>query len=142
MPLVKENLLYTPGGLMGQSVRAIDRGAEMNEERFIPEYMRKSASIQLPDYLAAEDSTPFLTNIEAGPWLSTLGGHAHPSTIHSDTVLSTNEFFFEYIKYFAHCQLAHLWRLSVCTLTYHAWTQCTEADASVFLTNLLDRFGT
>ena len=50
MPLVKENLLYTPGGLMGQSVRAIDRGAEMNEERFIPEYMRKSASIQLPDF--------------------------------------------------------------------------------------------
>jgi len=85
MPLVKENLLYTPGGLMGQSVRAIDRGAEMNEERFIPEYMRKSASIQLPDYLAAEDSTPFLTNIEAGPWLSTLGGIFQPGV--GDTLL-------------------------------------------------------
>lgn len=85
MPLVKENLLYTPGGLMGQSVRAIDRGAEMNEERFIPEYMRKSASIQLPDFLAAEDSTPFLTNIEAGPWLSTLGGIFQPGV--GDTLL-------------------------------------------------------
>lgn len=63
-PSVAENLLYRPGGLQGQSMRAISRASEPNEDFFTPEYLRQSAAIPLPGAEPAEGLQRFLTNID------------------------------------------------------------------------------
>lgn len=63
-PSVAENLLYRPGGLQGQSMRAISRASEPNEDFFTPEYLRQSAAIPLPGAAPAEGLQRFLTNID------------------------------------------------------------------------------
>jgi hypothetical protein len=63
-PLVAENILYRPGGLQTQTVRAINRSSEPNEEFFTPEYLRQSAAIPLPGAAPAEGLQRFLTNID------------------------------------------------------------------------------
>jgi len=62
-PLVAENLLYRPGGLQGQTMRAINRGSEQTEDSFLPEYLRQSASIQIPG-APTENLQRVLTNID------------------------------------------------------------------------------
>lgn len=47
-PFVAENVLYRPGGLQGQTIRAISRGSQPTEDYFLPEHLRQSAAIPLP----------------------------------------------------------------------------------------------
>lgn len=47
-PFVAENVMYRPGGLQGQTVRAITRGSQPTEDYFLPEHLRQSAAIPLP----------------------------------------------------------------------------------------------
>jgi hypothetical protein len=61
-PLVAENILYRPGGLQTQTIRAINRASEPNEDFFTPEYLRQSAAIPLPGASPAEGLQRFLTN--------------------------------------------------------------------------------
>jgi hypothetical protein len=77
LPSVADNLLYRPGSLMGQSVRAVTRGSEPSENNFVPEYLRQSAAIPLPADLpwifggsSKEGLQRYLTNIDL-PWEST-----------------------------------------------------------------------
>jgi hypothetical protein len=68
-PLVYEDLVNRPAGLMGQSIRAINRAAEPSEDRFTPEYLRQSAAIPLDGDipllgLNTPGVTRFLTNID------------------------------------------------------------------------------
>lgn len=70
---VGDNLLYRPGGLQGQAVRAVNRGSEPSADNFVPEYLRQSAAIPLPESLGgapAEGLQRYLTNLDL-PWEST-----------------------------------------------------------------------
>lgn len=62
-PSVVENLLYRPGGLQSNTVRAISRASAPSEDSFVPEYLRQSAAIPLPG-APAENLQRFLTNID------------------------------------------------------------------------------
>lgn len=67
---VGDNLLYRPGGLQGQSVRAVNAGSRPTEDNFVPEYLRQSAAIPLPEGLGgvpAEGLRRYLTNLDL-PW--------------------------------------------------------------------------
>jgi hypothetical protein len=70
LPLITNDILEQPAGLMGQSVRAITRGSAPSEQNFTPEYLRQSASIPLPQGMSLiglpEDSSlrRYLTNID------------------------------------------------------------------------------
>lgn len=46
-PLVAQELLTNPSGIMGQSIRTINRLTEPSEDRFTPEYLRQSAAIPI-----------------------------------------------------------------------------------------------
>lgn len=68
-PLVAQELTENPAGLMGQSIRAINRASEPSENRFTPEYLRQSAAIPIdPTFPLLGADTPgitrFLTNID------------------------------------------------------------------------------
>jgi len=68
-PLVADNLVNQPAGLMGQSIRLVNRAGEPSEDRFVPEYLRQSAAIPLnADVPFLGLNTPgvtrFLTNID------------------------------------------------------------------------------
>jgi hypothetical protein len=64
-PLVADQLVNKPAGLMGQSIRAINRAGEPSEDRFTPEYLRQSASVPLPFFQPDNpELTRFLTNID------------------------------------------------------------------------------
>jgi hypothetical protein len=68
-PLVYEDLVNRPAGLMGQSIRATNRAAEPSEDRFTPEYLRQSAAIPLDGDipvlgLDTPGVTRFMTNID------------------------------------------------------------------------------
>jgi hypothetical protein len=47
-PLIADELVNQPAGLMGQATRAITRASEPGEDNFTPEYLRQSAAIPLP----------------------------------------------------------------------------------------------
>ena len=70
MPLIADEILNRPAGLMGQSIRFINRGGQPTEESFAPEYLRQSASVPLPQGLPLfgvdpkRGMTRFLTNID------------------------------------------------------------------------------
>jgi len=72
-PLVYEDLVNRPAGLMGQTIRATNRAAEPSEDRFTPEYLRQSAAIPIDKDipllgpllgLDTPGVTRFLTNID------------------------------------------------------------------------------
>jgi hypothetical protein len=69
-PLIADQLLHSPSGLMGKSIRAINRAGAPGEENFTPEYLRQSASIPVPTGLPlislSGDSNlrRYLTNID------------------------------------------------------------------------------
>lgn len=68
-PLIAKELTERPAGLMGQSIRTVNRLGEPSEDRFVPEYLRQSAAIPLDaDIPGVSISTPgvsrFLTNID------------------------------------------------------------------------------
>jgi hypothetical protein len=68
-PLVYEDIVNRPAGLMGQTIRATNRAAEPSEDRFTPEYLRQSAAIPLDGdipFLGLDTPgvTRFLTNID------------------------------------------------------------------------------
>lgn len=100
IPSIANNLLYRPGGLMGQSVRAVTRGTQPTEDSFLPEYMRQSAAIPLPENLpfilggsGKEGLRRYLTNIDL-PWESTFqlftpGVGATTSSALADTIKKT-----------------------------------------------------
>ena len=71
LPSIANNMVYRPGGVMGQSIRAVNRASQPTEENFVPEYLRKSAAIPLPAaYGGAEGLQRYLTNIDL-PWEGT-----------------------------------------------------------------------
>jgi hypothetical protein len=68
---IGNRLLYRPGGLQGQLVRAVTRGTQPTEENFVPEYLRQSAAIPLPKEMPwifggsqKEGLQRYLTNID------------------------------------------------------------------------------
>lgn len=69
-PLIADEIVNRPAGKMGQSIRAINRGGEPSEENFIPEYLRQSASVPMPEGFPLVGLEPgsklkrFLTNID------------------------------------------------------------------------------
>jgi hypothetical protein len=68
-PLAGDNLVNRPAGLMGQSIRAINRASEPSPDRHVPEYLRQSAAIPMPEGtpfvgLQTPGITRFLTNID------------------------------------------------------------------------------
>lgn len=68
-PLVAQELLTNPSGIMGQSIRAINRLSEPKPDQFTPEYLRQSAAIPIdPSFPLLGLNTPgitrFLTNID------------------------------------------------------------------------------
>jgi hypothetical protein len=67
-PLIGENLLYRPGGLQGQTTRAIADLARPQEDTFIPEHLRSTASVAVPGEYGDEGQLRrFVTNIDV-PW--------------------------------------------------------------------------
>lgn len=78
VPYIADQAVNQPAGLMGQSIRAVNRGGAPSEENFVPEYLRQSAAVPLPpNFLGVlglpEDSNlkRFLTNIDL-PFESTV----------------------------------------------------------------------
>lgn len=69
IPAIADNLLYRPGGLQGQSVRAVTRASEPTDDNFIPERFRRSSAVPLP-YSPGEGLQRYLTNLDL-PWEST-----------------------------------------------------------------------
>ena len=49
LPSIADNILYRPGGLQGQTIRAVTRGTEPSGDNIVPEHLRHSAAIQLPE---------------------------------------------------------------------------------------------
>ncbi len=88
LPSIANNMVYRPGGVMGQSIRAVNRASQPTEENFVPEYLRKSAAIPLPgNYGGAEGLQRYLTNIDL-PWEGTFDLLTQGGTM-SDTVGKT-----------------------------------------------------
>jgi hypothetical protein len=97
---IGDRLTYRPGGLQGQLVRAVTRGTEPSENNFIPEYLRQSAAIPLPQDLPSifggtprEGLQRYLTNIDL-PFESTFnlltpGMGATASAVIGDTLAKT-----------------------------------------------------
>jgi hypothetical protein len=95
VPSIVNNTLYRPGGLMGQSIRAVTRGTEPSEDNFIPEHLRRSAAIPLPPEWGSGNPNlqRFLTSIDA-PWEAffntvTPGVGATTSSRIADTIRQT-----------------------------------------------------
>lgn len=68
VPSIVENLLERPGGVMGQSIRAVSAGARPSEDNFVPERFRRSSAIPLP-FEPADNLRRYVTNLDA-PWES------------------------------------------------------------------------
>ena len=69
MPLIGDELANRPAGLMGKSIRAINRASAPGDDSFTPEYLRQSASIPLTEggLFGLEQGSNlkrFLTNID------------------------------------------------------------------------------
>ena len=100
LPSIADNVMYRPGGLQGQTIRAVTRGTEPSEDNFIPEHLRQSAAIPLPEGWPsllggepAEGLQRYITNIDL-PFESTLnlftpGIGATTSARLADTVQKT-----------------------------------------------------
>ena len=95
VPSIVDNTLYRPGGVMGQSIRAVTRGTQPSEDNFIPEHLRQSAAIPLPDPFGSgnPELRRYLTNIDL-PWESTFqlftpGVGATTSAQVADTIRKT-----------------------------------------------------
>lgn len=68
IPSITENILERPGGVMGQSIRAVSAGARPSEDSFLPERFRRSSAIPLP-IEPGENLRRYVTNLDA-PWES------------------------------------------------------------------------
>jgi hypothetical protein len=69
LPLIADELSSRPQGLMGKSIRAINRAGAPSEENFTPEYLRQSAAIPMPEgglfgLEPGSNLKRFLTNID------------------------------------------------------------------------------
>jgi hypothetical protein len=69
VPAVADSLLYRPGNVQGQSIRAISRASQPSEDNFTPEKFRRASAIPLP-YFGNDGLARYLTNIDL-PWEST-----------------------------------------------------------------------
>jgi hypothetical protein len=69
-PLIADEVVNKPAGLMGTSMRAINRGAQPSENNFTPEYLRQSASVPVPSGIPGvslpegSNLKRYLTNID------------------------------------------------------------------------------
>jgi hypothetical protein len=66
-PLVAENIVERPGGLQSQLIRATNLGGRPTEDSFVPDHLRSSAAIPLPDELGGSPGPGvkrFLNNID------------------------------------------------------------------------------
>lgn len=66
-PLVAENIVDRPGGLQSQLIRAVTRGGQPGPDSFVPEDLRSSAAIPLPEELGgrpAEGVQRFVNNLD------------------------------------------------------------------------------
>lgn len=67
-PLIADNLIQRPGGVQGQVTRAIADFARPQEDTFIPEHLRNTASFAVPGEYGDEGQLRrFITNIDV-PW--------------------------------------------------------------------------
>lgn len=70
LPLIADQVIDNPQGLMGQTIRTLTRASQPTEDSFTPEYLRQSASIPLPEGLPGVGLDPgssltrYLTNID------------------------------------------------------------------------------
>jgi hypothetical protein len=95
LPSITQNMVYRPGGVQSQLVRAVNRGANPGEDNFTPPYMRRSSAIPLPsDWTDGnENLRRYITSIDL-PWESTFNlltpgtGGTIPSAI-TDTIVQT-----------------------------------------------------
>ena len=92
LPSIADNLLYRPGGLQGQSIRAVSAASRPDGENILPERFRRSSAIPLPGG-SGEGLQRYLTKIDL-PWEGSLnmftpGVGATPSGVISDTVAQT-----------------------------------------------------
>jgi hypothetical protein len=78
LPSIADNMIYRPGGLQGQTIRAVTRGSEPSGDNIVPDHLRHSAAIPLPEgwpsILGGEPADGlqrYLTNIDL-PFESTL----------------------------------------------------------------------
>lgn len=74
LPYIAHNIIESPSNVMGQTVRAVTRGTQPNEDSFVPDYLRKSSAIPLPESLGGKPRPGiqrFLTNIDL-PFESTV----------------------------------------------------------------------
>lgn len=62
LPSIRNQLLQQPGGLMGQTMRAINRGGQPTEESFAPDYIRSQGSIPLPKSLSPDGKQRYITS--------------------------------------------------------------------------------
>lgn len=69
-PLIADELVNNPAGMMGKTIRVMTRGSQPSEQNFTPEYLRQSASIPLPQGMpllglpADSNLRRYLTNID------------------------------------------------------------------------------
>ena len=67
MPYIADEVINQPAGLMGQATRAINRASEPSEDAFIPEDMRQSVAIPIPEALGGKPTDTlqrFVTNVD------------------------------------------------------------------------------
>ena len=92
LPSIADNVLYRPGGLQGQSIRAVSALSRPSEDNVLPERFRRSSAIPLP-FGPGGDLQRYLTKIDL-PWESTLnlltpGVGVDPVSTLTDTVAQT-----------------------------------------------------
>ena len=92
LPSIADNVLYRPGGLQGQSIRAVSSLSRPNEESVLPERFRRSSAIPLP-FGSGDGLQRYLTKIDF-PWeaplnLLTPGVGVGPVSAMTDTVAQT-----------------------------------------------------
>lgn len=64
MPLIANNVLYRPGGLQGQTIRAVTSGGRGSEDFFVPEYLRQEAAVPIPWFDEESNLQRFVTNLD------------------------------------------------------------------------------
>lgn len=70
LPLIADEALNNPSGVMGQSIRVMNRASEPDDDFFVPEYLRQSSSVPLEAGLPLIGLSPesnlqrFITNVD------------------------------------------------------------------------------
>lgn len=66
-PYIADQVINNPAGMLGQSTRAINRASDTSGETFVPEDLRQTVAIPVPEYMGGKPGGTlqrFLTNID------------------------------------------------------------------------------